>query len=420
MSLNLPSIRSEFPALLQERKGKRIVYLDNAATTQKPYTVLAAMEEFYERHNANVHRGMHLWAEEATDVYERARAVVQRFIGARLPSEIVFTKNCTEAINIAAQSWGGAYLRAGDTVLLTLLEHHSNIVPWLQLKEHMGIDVRWVKPDVCGHITCDAIHDSLTKGNVKLVAITGQSNVLGTRPQLAEIVTAAHAAGALVLVDAAQLIGHHPVDVQSIDCDFLAFSGHKLYGPTGIGVLYAKANLLAAMPPMLGGGMMIREVRFDGFSPADPPARFEAGTPPIAEAVGLGAAIAWMEQYAWDDIEAHEHELLQHAANALASVPGLKLLGPYAESGKWQAVSGEKPSGCISFTVDGIHPHDLTALLGAEGVCLRAGHHCCMPLHAHLGIAASTRLSIALYNTKEEIDLLPKTITRAKRTLQHL
>lgn len=424
MAQHIADLWLQFPALLQKRAcpsgeaggpAMSIVYFDSAATTQKPKAVLAAMQEFYECHNANVHRGMHILAEEATDAYEHARVVVQRFIGASSPSEIIFTKNCTEAINIVAKSWGAKKLHAGDAILLTLLEHHSNIVPWFQLKESIGVDVRWVKPDSYGQITLNAMQDELAKGNVKLVAITGQSNVLGTRPSLPEIITAAHAAGALVLVDAAQLIGHHSVNVQELDCDFLAFSGHKLYGPTGIGVLYGKAQYLASMPPMLGGGMMIREVHCDGFIAADPPARFEAGTPPIAEAVGLAAAIEWMEQFSWQEIEKYEAALLHHAATILKGIPGLKLLGPWDERGRSEL---NELGGCISFTIEGIHPHDLTALLGAEGICLRAGHHCCMPLHEHLGISASTRLSVALYNGLEEIELLPEAILRAQHTLK--
>ncbi|MDD5624027.1 MAG: cysteine desulfurase, partial [Candidatus Peribacteraceae bacterium] len=292
MALAVSALRRQFPLLTGE---KGIVYLDNAATTQKPRAVLDAMDLFYATSNANVHRGMHILAERATIAYEGARQTVQRFLGARALEEIIFTKSTTEAINLVARSWGRKNLKRGDCVLLSLLEHHSNIVPWLMLKEEIGIEILWIGIDDQGHLNMQDLERALRGKRVKLLALTGQSNVLGVRPNLPSIIRRAHGKGALVLVDAAQLIGHHAVDVAGLDCDFLAFSGHKLYGPTGIGVLYGKRHILEDMPPFLGGGMMISEVKRDHFVPGDPPQRFEAGTPPIAEAVGLAAAIAWLK-----------------------------------------------------------------------------------------------------------------------------
>ena len=389
---DVSSIRRQFPILRQTVDGHPLVYLDSAATAQKPQAVLDRMRKFYEEENANVHRGMHVLAERTTVAYEHARTIVQKFIHASRPEEIVFTKSCTEAINLVAGSWGKAHLQEDDVVVLSALEHHSNIVPWLQLQEELGISIKWIDIDDHGHVNLDQCRQYLREGNVKLLTITAQSNVLGVRPPLTELITLAHSAGALVLVDAAQSVSHHATDVQAIDCDFLAFSGHKLYGPTGIGVLYGKRKHLESMPPFLGGGMMIQEVYHDRFTPADLPQKFEAGTPPIAEAVGLAAAIEWLGQFSWSDVEAHEQSVLHAAADALQSVAGVHLLGSRMLS-----------SGCISFTVDDVHPHDLTEILGRRGICLRAGHHCAQPLHRRLGITASTRLSVGIYNVKEEI-----------------
>ncbi|MDO8648397.1 MAG: SufS family cysteine desulfurase [Candidatus Peregrinibacteria bacterium] len=400
MALTIPAIRRQFPLLARED----LTYLDTAATAQKPQAVLDAMREFYERSYANPHRGMHILAEEATVAFEDARKSVQRFLNAEHLEEIVFTKNCTEAINLVARSWG-SQLKKKDAIAVSLLEHHSNIVPWFQCREQTGAQVAWIEIDDEGHILLDSLDRLLAKGDVKLVAITALSNVLGVRPPLEEIICRAHAAGALVLLDAAQAAGHGPIDVQKLDCDFLAFSGHKIYGPTGIGVLYAKREILEAMPPFLGGGKMIREVREDGFSPADIPLRFEAGTQPVAEAIGLRAAIEWGEQFTWKDRIAHERELLKRATSVLSGIDGVSLLGPR---------SVDERSSCISFTVEGIHPHDLTDILGRKGICMRAGHHCTQPLHRRLGIIASTRLSVGIYNTLEEIDRVGPAITDAR------
>ena len=305
MALQILEIRSQFPFLISKEGERPIVYLDNAATTQRPQAVLDTTQYFYIHENANVHRGMHGRAERATIAYENARKTVQKFLNAAHPEEIIFTKNCTEAINLASACWGRKFLRKGDTIVLSILEHHSNIIPWFQLREERGIRIEWVDIDDSGNLRMDMLENVLKRGDKKLVAITGQSNVLGVHPPLEEIIDKAHRSGALVLVDAAQLIAHHSIDVQDLDCDFLAFSGHKLYGPTGIGVLYGKRKLLEEMSPWLGGGMMVREVSTDGYTPADVPQKFEGGTPPIAQAVGLGAAIDWLSQFAWKDIKAH-------------------------------------------------------------------------------------------------------------------
>ncbi len=387
------SIRRQFPILDQTIDGHPLIYLDSAATAQKPRAVLEAMQQFYEHDNGNAHRGMHVLAERATIAYEHARQTVKKFLNAKHAHEILFTKNATEAINLVARSWGST-LQSGDVIVLSIVEHHSNIVPWLQLKEQKGIELRWIDIDNEGQLKLEQLDEFLSEGNVKLVSITGLSNVLGVCPPLEKIIAKAHAAKAKVLIDAAQLVAHHSIDVQKLDVDFLAFSGHKLYGPTGIGVLYAKEELLDAMPPFLGGGTMINEVMTEYFTPADLPAKFEAGTQPMAEAVGLSAAIDWLTQYKWKDIEAHEKTLIETAHKELSAIQGLTILGPKNPHDR---------SGCISFTIDGIHPHDLTEILGKQGICLRAGHHCTQPLHRKLDITASSRLSIAIHSTSEEI-----------------
>lgn len=407
MSFDITAIRRHFPFLNETIEGNRIVYFDSAATAQKPDVVLDAMRKHDETATANVHRGMHVLSERATDAYEQARETVRRFLNARHSDEIIFTKSTTESINLVARSVG-SMLKEGDAVLLSLLEHHSNIVPWLQLKEEKGVDVRWIEIDDQGHLDLASMHKQMEDGHVKIVSITGQSNVLGVRPPLKEIIDAAHHYAATVVVDAAQLVGHSPIDVQALDCDFLAFSGHKLYGPTGIGVLYGKRDILKTMPPFLGGGMMIREVTRTHFTPDDAPAKFEAGTPPITQAVGLSAAIEWLKEFSWNDRMAQEKILLQTALAALSPIDGLRILGPQ---------NAEEISGCISFVIDGIHPHDLTDILGKQGICLRAGHHCTQPLHKRLGINASARLSLGIYNTIDEINMLPDAIRDVVHTL---
>ncbi len=396
--------RADFPQLSRQVGSHALLYLDSAATSQMPSPVLEAMDAFERSHRANVHRGMHMLAEEATDAYEGARETVRRFVGAAHADEIVFTKSCTEAINIVARGMDSG-MQKGDVIALSMLEHHSNIVPWMQLKERTGVTLQWMDINDDGSLNEESLQRALDTPHLRLVAITGMSNVLGTRPDLHRIITAAHARGAQVLVDAAQLIAHDAVDVQSLDVDYLAFSGHKLFGPTGIGVLYAKRALLKNLPPLLGGGNMIEEVTLEGFTTNDAPLKFEAGTPPITQAVGLAAAMDWLEQFPLSERRAHERMLYEKAIATLSTVEGLRILGSHNNEG------------VISFVVEGVHPHDLTSILGQEGVCLRAGHHCTQPLHRRLGITASTRLSLSLYNTCDELERLPEAITQSIRTL---
>lgn len=406
MAIPVAEIRQDFPILQENISGQPLIYLDSAATAQKPESVLRAMENFYRHDNANAHRGMYVLAERTTVALEDARRAVQTFMGAERPDEIIFTKNCTEAINLVARSFGST-LTEGDTIILTVLEHHSNIVPWLQLMEERGIELRWIHCDDDGRMRMDQLDQYLAEGTAKLVTVTAQSNVLGIRPPLTKIIQKAHAVGVKVLIDAAQSVAHQKTDVRSLDCDFLAFSGHKLYGPTGIGVLYGKHDLLETMPPFLGGGMMIHEVHEDHFSVADLPQKFEAGTQPMAEAVGLRAAIEWLSPFSWKEIEEHDRLLLDTAFQKLGAIPGLRILGPKE--------SAEDVAGCLSFTLEGIHPHDLTDILGKRGICLRAGHHCAQPLHRRLNISASTRVSFGIYNTPEEITVLAAAIQEVQR-----
>ena len=395
MTLNTSHIRQQFPILSKND----YIYLDSAATSQKPESVIKAMNSYYENSNANVHRGMHELAEKATIAYEDSRKTIASFIHCA-PYEIIFTKGTTESINLVAKTWGRANLKKEDTVVLTVLEHHSNIVPWQQLQQEIGFTITWIDINEDGTLKINDLDVALATGNVKLVSITGQSNVLGTCPPLKDIIQKVHVAGALCCVDAAQLIAHKEIDIAKLQCDFLAFSGHKIYGPTGIGVLYAKKEHLETMPPFLGGGMMIHEVTTEGFTPAEIPAKFEAGTPPIAEAVGLKAAVDWLSEYSWDDIALHDKELCAYTVEKLSTIKGLSILG--------------SPTECIvSFSINNIHPHDLTDIIGKNGVSLRAGHHCAQPLHDRLGINASTRLSIGIYNTKEDIDRTIEEINKA-------
>jgi cysteine desulfurase / selenocysteine lyase len=400
MSLNTSNIRQQFPILAQ----KDCIYLDNAATSQKPDCVLEAMNAYYKEDNANVHRGMHELAEKATVAFEDARKTVANFIGSAT-HEIIFTKSTTESLNLIAKSWGKANITKEDVIVLSVLEHHSNIVPWQQLQQVTGCTIEWIDIDEDGNLKLEELDTFLKTGKVKLVSITGQSNVLGTCPPLEEITQKAHEAGALCAIDAAQLSAHKNIDITKIDCDFLAFSGHKLYGPTGIGVLYAKKELLEKMPPFLGGGMMIQEVTTEGFTSAEIPAKFEAGTPPIAEAIGLGAAINWLTKCSWDDVAEHDKEISAYAVEKLSTIEGLHILGAPLEC-------------IISFTINNVHPHDLTDIIGKNGVSLRAGHHCAQPLHERLGANASTRLSIGLYNTKEDIDRAVEEINKAISVLR--
>lgn len=395
-SLDVQAIRSEFPVLeRQVRPGVRLVYLDSAASSQKPRSVLAAMSDLYEQHYANVHRGIHRLAEEATEAFEAARAKVAGFIGASSPREIVFTKNTTEAINLVAHAWGRANLKAGDSILLTEMEHHSNIVPWLMLAKEIGFEIRYVSfgPD---YQLDQPQYRKLLETKPKLVGFTMMSNVLGTITPVAEMTAAAHAAGAVVLVDGAQAVPHLQLNVAQLGVDFLAFSAHKMCGPTGIGALYGRRELLERMPPFLGGGEMIKRVRLDSFEPNEVPHKFEAGTPPIAEAIGFGAAVDFLTELGMPAVMEHERMMVTRAVEQLEEVPGVSVYGP----------APEHKGGVAAFTFETAHAHDVAQLLDREGIAVRAGHHCAMPLHEKLGLPATTRASFYLYNTPDEIDRL--------------
>ncbi|MCK2087181.1 cysteine desulfurase [Thauera aromatica] len=398
----LPGIAADFPILARPVHGRRLVYLDNGATTQKPEAVIEAERRFYRESNANIHRGVHWLSQHATELYDAARATVQRYLNAAHAEEIVFTRGTTEAINLVAHSWGHSRLEAGDEILLTTLEHHSNIVPWQLLCAQTGAVLKVAPVDDAGELDLAAF-DALLGERTRLVAITHVSNALGTVNPVAELTARAHAAGAVVLVDGAQAVAHQAVDVQAINCDFYAFSGHKLYGPTGIGVLYGRAERLAAMPPWQGGGDMIRTVAFERSTFAEPPQRFEAGTPNIAGAIGLAAAIDYVDRVGLARIAAHEHALLEHASAAVGGIPGVRLVG-----------TARDKAGILSFLVDGIHPHDLGTILDAEGVAIRAGHHCAMPLMTRFGIPGTARASFAMYNDIGDIDALVAAIHKAQ------
>jgi cysteine desulfurase/selenocysteine lyase len=407
LSYDLDKVRADFPILHQEHHaGVPLIYLDNAATSQKPLAVIEALDDYYRRYNANVHRGIHKLSEEATTAYENARVKIRRFINAASKHEIIFTRGTTEGMNLVAQTWGRTNLRAGDVVLSTQMEHHSNIVPWQLLAAEKGIIVRYVPVLPDGTLDMDTFITILRAEPVKLVTVMFVSNVLGTINPVAEMARLAHEAGALILVDAAQAAPHMPLDVQALDVDFMAFSGHKMLGPTGSGVLYGKRQLLDAMPPWMGGGDMISQVRLDGSSWNDLPYKFEAGTPPIAEMIGLGYAVDYLSALGLDKIQAHEHALIEYALDRLAEVPDLTLYGPDAS----------KKGAVASFTIQGIHAHDVAQLLDAEGIAVRTGHHCAMPLHECFSIAATTRASFYLYNTLAEVDALIDGVYKVKRT----
>jgi len=400
--LPLQGVAADFPILSRPVHGRQLVYLDNAATTHKPATVIEAEARFYRESNANIHRGVHWLSQQATAMYDAARASVQRLLNAARPEEIVFTRGTTEAINLVAQSWGRTQLKPGDEILLTTLEHHSNIVPWQLLGEQTGAVLKVVPVSDAGELDIAAF-DALLGERTRLLAITHVSNALGTVVPVAELTTRAQAHGARVLVDGAQAVAHQRVDVQAIGCDFYAFSGHKLYGPTGIGALYGRAALLQQMPPWQGGGDMIRSVSFERSTFADPPQRFEAGTPNIAGAIGLAAAIDYVNRIGLDLIASHEQALLARATAIVGGLPGVRVIG----------TAGHK-SGILSFLVDGIHPHDLGTILDAEGVAIRAGHHCAMPLMTRYGIPGTARASFAMYNDFTDIDALAAAIRKAQ------
>jgi cysteine desulfurase/selenocysteine lyase len=374
--------------------GKPLVYLDNAATTQKPQVVLDRVSQFYVEENANVHRALHWLSEQATDAFEDARATIARFVNARRAEEIVFVRGTTEAINLVAQTYGRSRVGRGDEIVISTMEHHSNIVPWQILCEQQGARLRVIPITDAGELDLDACATLLTD-RTRIVSVTHVSNVLGTVSPVTEIVRLAHERDIPVLVDGAQAVAHDAVDVQALGCDFYAFSGHKVFGPTGIGVLYGASALLESMPPYQSGGDMIRSVSFERTRYDDPPRRFEAGTPDIAGAVGLATAIDYLTGIGFARIACVEHELLEYATSALSQLPGVRLIGAPAAR-----------AGVLSFVLDGVHPHDVGTILDREGVAIRAGHHCCEPLMDRLGLPATARASIALYNTREDIDAL--------------
>lgn len=398
-------VKQDFPILQQTIHGKPLTYLDSAASSQKPSVVIEALDAYYRASNANIHRGVYWLSERATALYDEAREKVARFINAPDARSCVFVRNATEALNLVAYSWGRANLGPGDTVVLTLLEHHSNIVPWQIITAERGATIRYVDIDDDGRLRLDQLDHYLRTERVKLVGVTHVANALGTINPVAEIAARAHAAGALVLVDGAQSVPHMPVDVQALDIDFLVFSGHKMLGPMGIGVLWGRREILEAMPPFLGGGDMIREVTTCGSTWADLPAKFEAGTPSVGDAVGLGAAIDYLTALGMDAVRAHEREIVAYALERLAQVPGITLYGP----------TGEDRAGVVSFTLDDIHPHDIASILDSEGVAIRAGHHCAQPLMDRLGVVATARASFYVYNSEEDVDRLADALQTVRR-----
>ena len=395
-------LREDFPALGMQIYGKPLVYLDNAASAQKPKAVLDRLQHAYTAEYANVHRGLHYLANVATEAYENAREKVRAFINAARTEEIVFTRNATEAINLVAYTFGRERLRAGDEIVLSIMEHHSNIVPWHFLRERQGAVIKWAPVDAEGNFLLDEFEQLLTT-RTRMVAITHMSNMLGTVVPVKEVVQRAHARGIPVLLDGAQAGVHLDVDVQDIGCDFYVLTGHKLYGPTGIGVLYGKHEHLAAMPPFNGGGEMIREVFEDRIIYGEPPHKFEAGTPPIVQAIGLGAAIDYVNSIGKSRIRAHEASLLKYATERLREINALRIFGAARDKGP-----------IISFEVQGAHPHDVATIIDRAGVAVRAGTHCVMPLLARFGVSATCRASLALYNTREEVDCLAQALIKAR------
>jgi cysteine desulfurase / selenocysteine lyase len=390
------ALRADFPIFKRRFAGRELVYLDSAATSQKPESVIEAQAGHLRLHNANIHRGVYELAQEADAAYEGARRRVARFAGADATTTI-FTKNVTEAINLVAYSWGRANVGRGDAVLITQMEHHANIVPWQQLCKERGASLRYLRVDAQGQLSLEQLDEELARGDVRLAAFTHVSNVLGTINPVAELVARARAAGAVSLVDGAQAVPHMPVDVSAIGADFYAWTGHKALGPTGIGVLHGRRDLLEEMPPFLTGGDMIASVDFDSATWNELPYKFEAGTPPIAEAVGLGVAVDYLGGLGMERVRAHEQALTAHLLARLAEVPGLRVVGP---------PHAEERGGIASFTIEGMHPHDVAELAGRAGVCIRAGHHCAQPLMRTLGVAATARASVGIYNTPAEIDAL--------------
>ncbi len=402
------ALRKDFPILERRVQGDSpLIYFDNGATTQHPRSVIDAMTAVYENNYANVHRGIHTLAQESDDLYNEAREKVRRFINAASTEEVIFTYGTTSSINTVARAWGDANVAAGDEILLTELEHHSNLVPWQQLAERTGAVLKHIPITDDGLLRLDSLESLLTK-KTKIVAVAAVSNVLGTINPIEEIIRRSHDVGAIVLIDGAQSVPHMTTDVRKLDCDFLVFSGHKMLGPSGVGVLYGKRELLEAMPPFLGGGSMINMVYLDRFTPGELPSKFEAGTPPIVPAIGLGAAIDYIEAIGLDAIHQYESVLTKRAHEVLGKVEGLRIVGP----------TPDRKAGIVSFVMDTVHAHDIAELLDRHGVAVRAGHHCAMPLHKRLGVAATARASFYFYNTVEEIDALGAALEKVKAVFQ--
>ena len=400
-AVQLEEVRDDFPILSQTVHGKPLVYFDNAATSQKPRQVIEALNDYYRRYNANVHRGIHALAERATREYELARQRIAKFINAPAPETVIFTRGTTESINLVAYSWARANLKAGDEILITWMEHHSNIVPWYQVATATGAVIKRMELNPDGTLVMPEISP-----RTKLVAVTHCSNVLGTINPIRQLADVAHKVGAVILADGAQAVPHLAVDVQALDVDFYVFSGHKMCGPTASGILYGRRQLLEAMPPFMGGGEMIREVRADGFTCNDLPYKFEAGTPNIAEAIGLGVAVDYLHNIGMDKIRQHEKEITGYALDRLQEFVEIKIYGP---------LDVEKRGGLVAFTFSDIHPHDLATFFDQEGIAVRAGHHCAMPLHKKLGLTATTRASFYLYNEREEVDVFIAALHKAKK-----
>ena len=393
-TFDVERVRRDFVILHQKVNGKPLVYLDNAATSQKPESVLRTIDKYYREYNSNIHRGVHYLSERATQAYEQARQAAQRFIGAGDPSEMVFVRGTTEAINLVAQTYGRRHVGAGDEIIISAMEHHSNIVPWQMLCEEKGARLRVIPVNDQGELLLEE-YEKLLGPRTKFVSVVHVSNVLGTINPVRQIIELAHRRGVPVLLDGAQAAPHVKVDVRALDCDFYAFSSHKLYGPTGVGVLYGKSKLLEAMPPYQGGGDMISSVTFEKTTYNKLPHKFEAGTPNIAGAIGLGSAIQYLNQFDWEQVEAHERDVLAYATERVLSVPGVRLIGTAREK-----------TAVLSFVIEGIHPHDVGTILDQEGIAIRTGHHCAQPLMERFGIPATARASFGLYNTRADVDAL--------------
>lgn len=402
VKLDIAKIRADFPILSREIRGKPLVYLDNGASTLKPSVVIDRVSRYYQNESSNVHRGAHYLAEQGTIAFEAARETVRRFVNAALHEEVIFTRGTTDSVNLVAQAWGEANLKVGDEIILSELEHHSNIVPWQMIAERKGAKIKVIPIDARGDLDFDAF-TKLLSPKTKMVSITATSNVLGSVVPVKKFIDAAHAQGSVVMIDAAQAISNQIVDVQAWDCDFMAFSGHKIFGPYGIGILYGKMALLEKMEPYQSGGSMIAEVSWEKTTWAAVPHKFEAGTPSIADAVGLDVALQYVAGLGFDAIDSHEKELLAYALKVLPGVPGLKIIG-----------SPREQTAIVSFTMEGAHPSDIGALIDQQGIAIRAGHHCCQPLMRRLGIPATARASFSIYNTVDEIDSLKNSLMKAK------